>query len=166
MAFTLSKPCTDEQRVQFLDTYLTPTTCYRFYEDDNMICLLEANEIVDESGQIAIDLQYEEKLKQSRQKLFEQSFFNTSLGYIRRKVNMLNGETKDFISDILPILNMGLQLGTEMHIITYQQPDFNYDMTEQYLISLQQDKIVTAQFIQECAIQLSNDFSTQDIVIQ
>lgn len=95
------------------------------------------------------------KLKETQ---FSQEFFLTSLGYIRRKVSMATGETKDFLSDLLPIISMGIQSGQTVPIITYSLPDFSQDLTKEYLESLQTVKNVTAQFVQECFLQLSNDF--------
>ena len=95
------------------------------------------------------------KLKETQ---FNQEFFLTSLGYIRRKVSMATGETKDFLSDLLPVISMGVQSGQTVPIITYSLPDFSKELTKEYLESLQTVKNVTAQFVQECFLQLSNDF--------
>ncbi len=95
------------------------------------------------------------KLKETQ---FDKEFFLTSLGYIRRKVSMSTGETKDFLSDLLPVISMGIQTGQTVPIITYSLPDFTQELTTEYLESLQTVKNVTAQFVQECFLQLSNDF--------
>ena len=95
---------------------------------------------------------------QVKQTQFNQEFFLTSLGYIRRKVSMSTGETKDFLSDLLPVISMGIQSGQTVPIITYSLPDFTQELTTEYLESLQSVKNVTAQFVQECFLQLSNDF--------
>ena len=95
---------------------------------------------------------------QAKQEEFNKEFFLTSLGYIRRKVSMSTGETKDFLSDLLPVISMGVQSGQTVPIITYSLPDFNQELTTEYLESLQTVKNVTAQFVQECFLQLSNDF--------
>ena len=95
---------------------------------------------------------------EEKQTRFNKEFFNTSLGYIRRKVNMSTGETKDFLSDLLPVISMGVQSGQTVPIITYNLPDFSKELTTEYLESLQTVKNVTAQFVQECFLQLSNDF--------
>ena len=107
---------------------------------------------------IIVNPNYEEEKAQERQALFEQEFFLTSLGYIRRNVNMANGSTKDFICDIVPALQAGLTQGIATPIITYNQPDFTQDITTEYLVTLQEVKPVTAEFLKECMIQLSNDF--------
>lgn len=101
---------------------------------------------------------YEQEQAQKREAKFNKEFFNTSLGYIRRKVSMATEETKDFLSDLLPTISMGVQLGQEVPIITYKQPDFTKEFTLEYMESLQETKNVTTQFIQECALQVSKDF--------
>ena len=72
---------------------------------------------------------------------FARCFFNTSLGYIRRKAYVKEtGEYKDFLADMLA----GMKVGQK--IITYSQelePSFQF---------------VTAEFIQECENQYNNDF--------
>lgn len=100
----------------------------------------------------------EEKQAQEREEQFNKDFFNTSLGYVRRKVSMATGETKDFLSDLLPTISMGVTFGQEVPIITYKQPDFTQECTLEYMESLQEVKNVTTQFIQECALQVSKDF--------
>lgn len=100
-----------------------------------------------------------EELVKSREDAFNKQFFNTSLGYIRRKVTMANGATKDFLSDLLPAIDMGVNSGKTIPIITYNQPDFNQDLTKEYMLTLQNRVDATAQFVQECFMQLSNDFT-------
>lgn len=71
---------------------------------------------------------------------FNRQFFNTSLGYVRRNVTMKNGAIKDFLSDILPLLRVGVQ------ILTYTK-------------ELEQNKVlVTAEFLEECSQQVLKDF--------
>lgn len=103
------------------------------------------------------------KLKETQ---FNKEFFLTSLGYIRRKVSMATGETKDFLSDLLPVISMGVQSGQTVPIITYSLPDFSKELTTEYLESLQTVKNVTAQFVQECFLQLSNDFVPMSQLIE
>lgn len=83
----------------------------------------------------------EEEQEQKRQEQFAKDFFNTSLGYVRRKVNMKNGSIKDFLSDILPLLQV------DVPIITY-----NLDGTQNVGV------LVTEQFISECKQQVLADF--------
>ena len=91
-----------------------------------------------------------------REEQFNKDFFNTSLGYIRRKVSMATGETKDFLSDLLPTISMGIQMGQPVQIIAYDKPDFTQEITNWTV--LQNVQTVTAEFVQECFLQLSNDF--------
>ena len=95
-------------------------------------------------------------MKHDREEAFNKEFFNTSRGYIRRSVTMQDGSHKDFLSDLLPVISMGIQSGQPVTIITYNTPDFSKDITDwkQY----QNRVAVTPQFIQECFTQLSNDF--------
>lgn len=103
----------------------------------------------------------EEEVIELRKEQFNKDFFPTSLGYIRRKVSMATGETKDFLSDLLPTISMGIQIGNPVQIITYDKPDFAQEVTD--WTSLQSVKTVTAEFIKECFIQLSNDFKPVNI---
>ena len=97
----------------------------------------------------------EEQAKE-REEQFNKDFFNTSLGYVRRKVTMATGETKDFLSDLLPTISIGVQMGQPVTIITYNKPDFTQEITDWTVF--QNEKTVTAEFVQECFMQLSNDF--------
>lgn len=90
----------------------------------------------------------EEEQAQARELAFNESFFNTSLGYIRRKVTMKDGSTKDFLTDILPLLQV------DVPIISYDKPNFTVDeMPKQNT-----DKLVTEEFINECKQQVLKDF--------
>lgn len=109
-------------------------------------------EVIDNSDE------YKQEQIKFKQEEFNKEFFLTSLGYIRRKVSMSTGETKDFLSDLLPVISMGIQSGQTVPIITYSLPDFTQELTKEYLESLQTVKNVTEQFVQECFLQLSNDF--------
>lgn len=73
---------------------------------------------------------------------FDRCFFNTSLGYVRRKPFIKGtGEYKDFLSDI----SAGLVVGQP--IITYTKD------LEQNVV------LVTEQFKQECLAQYNKDFN-------
>lgn len=90
----------------------------------------------------------EEDQAQAREDEFNEEFFNTSLGYIRRKVTMKDGSIKDFLTDILPLLQVGIP------IISYDKPDFTTtDLPIQNI-----NKIVTEDFINECKQQVLKDF--------
>lgn len=78
--------------------------------------------------------------RQKEENEFNKQFFNTSLGYVRRKFTNKTGEVKDFLSDALPLLQAGVQ------VLTYTR-------------ELQQNKVtVTEQFINECKQQVLIDF--------
>lgn len=91
-----------------------------------------------------------------REEQFNKDFFNTCLGYIRRSVNMADGSKKDFLSDLLPVIAIGINNGNKINVIAYKKPNFKTEVEnwEEY----QEEKQVTAQFINECFTQLSNDF--------
>lgn len=106
--------------------------------------------------EIILNPNYEQEQINKRRAEFLKEFFLTSLGYIRRSVTMADGSKKDFLSDLLPVISMGVQGGQNVKIIAYNMPDFTSDITDwtQY----QHYETVTLQFIQECFLQLSNDF--------
>jgi len=100
--------------------------------------------------------EYKEYQKQERIAEFNKEFFNTSLGYIRRSVNMKDGSHKDFLSDLLPTITMAVNMGQEVKVIAYNQPDFSHEVID--WTEYQHNETVTAQFIQECLLQQSADF--------
>lgn len=106
---------------------------------------------------LVINPNYEQEEAERREADFNKAFFNTSLGYIRRAVTMADGSKKDFLSDLLPVISMGVQAGTAVNILTYDKPPFDEDVTD--WTEYQHQKVVTAQFIQECFMQLSEDFA-------
>ncbi len=116
------------------------------------------NKYVLQDGILVINLSYEQEQVEARKKQFNNEFFQTSLGWIRRKVNMKDGSTKDFLADLLLPIKAGLELGQKVVIITYKTPDFTIDYDEEYVISLQERKETTAEFIQECLMQTVADF--------
>ena len=99
------------------------------------------NKVIVQNGVLVINPNYEQEEQEKQQEQFQRDFFNTSLGYVRRKVHMLTGEVKDFLTDIVPRLKEGVK------IITY-----NIDGTQNLNVE------VTQQFINECDNQLLIDF--------
>ena len=99
----------------------------------------------------------EEEIEEKREAEFNKSFFQTSLGYVRRSVTMADGSHKDFLSDLLPVISMGVQAGTLVNILTYDKPPFDIDVTD--WTEYQHQVVVTPQFIQECFAQLAADFA-------
>ncbi len=108
--------------------------------------------------QIVINPELDNILAQRRKEKFEKEFFHTSLGWIRRKVNMQNGSVKDFLSDILLSIKAGYELGRDIELITYKTPDYTKELTAEYVQSLQEVKFATNEFIEECLIQTVKDF--------
>lgn len=99
---------------------------------------------------------WEEEQAKKREAEFNAEFFQTSLGYIRRSVNMANGTKKDFLSDLLPAISMSVQTNQAVNLIAYDKPPFDHDIEDWK--PYQHIEVATPQFIQECFMQLSNDF--------
>lgn len=116
------------------------------------------NKYILQDDVLVINPNYEQEQAEARKKQFNNEFFKTSLGWIRRKVNMKDGSTKDFLADLLLPIKAGLELGQKVVIITYKTPDFTINYDEEYIISLQEKKEATAEFIQECLMQTVADF--------
>lgn len=111
------------------------------------------------AGEIVEDENFFENFKKENQERFEKDFFKTSLGNVRRKVSMKTGETKDFLSDLLPVIQAGVQAGNVVNILTYDQPDFTKEIKDEYMLTLQKQVVVDAAFIGECFNQLAQDFA-------
>ena len=114
-----------------------------------------------ENSQINLVSNIEEIITQKRKKQFEKEFFNTDLGWIRRKVTMKDGSIKDFLADLLLSIKAGIELGQNVEIITYKTPDFTKEFSLEYLESLQEIKSATPDFITECLLQTVQDFGLQ-----
>lgn len=125
---------------------------YNNFQADPDRYKVEDNHLVD-----IIDTEEYKRIKaDEREASFNKSFFSTSLGYVRRAVTMTNGTTKDFLSDLLPVISMGVKSGSQVKILTYDKPPFDHDVED--WTEYQHQVMVTPQFIQECFMQLSNDF--------
>ena len=101
---------------------------------------------------------YQEIIMRKRKEEFEKEFFNTSLGWIRRKVSMKDGSTKDFLADLLLPIKAGMEIGQDVKIITYNTPDYSVEPDSAYMKSLQVVKSATPEFIRECLFQTVQDF--------
>lgn len=97
---------------------------------------------------------YEQIKAEKREAEFNANFFPTSLGYIRRQVTMQNGVTKDFITDLIPLM-MDIP---GVPVIVYGKPDFTKEVTEETLLGLQQFVKSTPELIKECREQAIIDF--------
>lgn len=97
--------------------------------------------VANQSNFYVVDGQITEKTQQEIiEEVLAEQFFNTSLGNVRRKVTMKDGSTRDFLSDILPLLQVGVP------ILVYT------NQLEQLRV------LVTEQFINECKQQMLQDF--------
>lgn len=97
-------------------------------------------EDIDETTDKVLSIHKEWIVKDKPKEQFLKDFFNTSLGYVRRKVSMQTGDTKDFLTDILPLLQV------DIPILIYTEDG------EQHKV------MVTEDFINECKQQLLKDF--------
>lgn len=156
MAYKLEKPFTDIERADFVVKY-NHTQGLNIEETDNALYALLENECM-KNGVPVINENYATELAAKRKELFEQEFFETSLGWIRRKVNMKDGSKKDFLSDLLLQIKAGLEMGKQVSIVTYLKPDFTQEINDEYMQTLQVSKSATKEFIQECLNQTVSDF--------
>lgn len=97
----------------------------------------------------------EDKYKE-REEYFYHSFFSTSLGWIRRGVTLKTNTKVDFLTDLLPTIAMGANMGQKVKVIAYNKPPFDKDVED--WTKYQHVEEVTPQFIQECFNQLQEDF--------
>ena len=111
-----------------------------------------------ENGELLKVPNPQEVIYQKNKADFEKEFFQTSLGWIRRKVRMKDGSVRDFLADLLLPIKAGMELGNEVRIITYNEPDFYLKPDDEYMKSLQEIKIANYEFIQECLLQTVQDF--------
>lgn len=116
-----------------------------------------------ENNKIVLNPEYATKKEEQRRNEFNEQFFQTSLGYIRRKVTMANGEIKHFLTDLLPSISLGISLHQPVSVICYTEPNFNKDVEDwkQY----QEVKQATPEFVQECLLQLNKDFIGEEVNI-
>ena len=138
---------------------------YKYADDCLLTELCNMNEYSEnkeiytiEDGELAKIPNPEEVIYQKNKTEFEKKFFQTSLGWIRRKVRTKDGSVKDFLADLLLPIKAGMELGNEVKIITYNEPDFNIKCDEEYLETLRSVSNATPEFIQECLLQTVQDF--------
>ncbi len=161
MSYKLQNPYTNNQRADFIVEY-NHNKGMQIEEVAGDLYALEPDEIV-QDGSVIKNSNYESEMALSREQGFKRDFFKTSLGWIRRKVNMKDGTTKDFLSDLLLPIKAGLELGQVVEIITYNEPDFTNEYTSDYIVSLQERKNATPGFIQECLMQTVADFNGSEV---
>lgn len=127
---TLDKPYTDIQRMDFI------------VEQNHK----NGYEIEETATQLVAKGYTAEEIAEQQAEEQQKEFFNTSLGLVRRNVTMQNGETRDFLFDIKPTLQVGVP------IITY-----NTDGTQNIGV------LVTEEFLNECDRQIYKDFYGVDL---
>ena len=157
MSYKLVKPFEEIEKNDFIVEH-NHNKGLKIVETDKYLFALESNEIIINDIP-SINPNYELEQKNKRKKEFEKSFFFTSLGWIKRKVNMKDGTQKDFLTDLLTSIKIGLELGNNIEIITYKTPNFDSDLTETEIISLQEKKFATQEFVAECLERLVLDFT-------
>ena len=157
MSYKLEKPCTEGARLDFIVEY-NHAKGLKIEETAKAIYALEENEIL-QNGEPIVDTNHAAKLAQERENVFKSEFFQTSLGWIRRKVRMKDNSQKDFLSDLLLQIKAGLELGQTVELITYKEPDFTKELDEAYMMSLQEKKLATNDFVKECLMRTVSDFT-------
>ena len=90
-----------------------------------------------------------------REENFKKQFFETSLGWVRKKATMKDGSIDNFLTDDLPLLEMGLRNGFVAKVIVYSTPDFTIDFD---ILDYQSYVEVTPQFIGECLQETQQEF--------
>ncbi len=106
------------------------------------------NEIVEKTE----EEKKQEEIK-AKEEQFNELFFHTCLGYVKRVVTFKNGQTANFLTDIVPLLEI------DTPIITYNKPDFE----SEEIPSQNRDVKVTEAFLIECKMQLLTDFWGSEI---
>lgn len=114
---------------------------------DEFISAPEKYKVV--NGKIIYNSNWQAEKIQAKEDAFNNAFFETSLGFIRREVSMKNGTTKTFLTDMLPQLIVGFP------ILAYSKPDFTKDID---IVDYQKQVEVTEEFLVECRNQLIIDF--------
>ena len=157
MSYKLIKPYTEKQRADFVVNY-NHKLGLNIEETPDALFALEKNEILLDNEPI-INPNYDKEEILKKEQAFKKDFFETSLGWIKRKVTMKDGSIKDFLSDLLLPIKAGLDLGRQVEILTYKFPDFSVDFNNQ---DLQEIKYATTEFVYECLEQTVNDFGLRE----
>lgn len=122
---------------------------YNMFEEDKDLIYWDSL-----NKQIIKNPKYNDIKAQQREEEFNRNFFPTSLGYIKRQVTMKNGVTKDFITDLIPLM-MDIP---GVPVIVYGKPDFTQEVTDKTLLGLQKFVKSTPELIKECRAQAIIDF--------
>lgn len=127
---------------ELVQKYYVSDELYNMWKEDN-------RKVIYKDGEIMENPNYEEEKRQEYEQMWTMDFFQTSLGWVRRKVMVqATGETRDFLYDMKPNLSIGDP------IITYDKPDF----TTSFEPIQHRDRVVTEQFLAECRAQIALDF--------
>ena len=98
--------------------------------------------------------------EQQRRDYWYINFFQTSLGWVRKKATMKDGSVDNFLTDDLPLLAIAFEKGAEAKVIVYATPDFTQEID---ILALQSYVDVTPQFIMECLLEKQNEFRSLTI---
>ena len=130
----------------------TDITDIEISEENYTLYKKDSDYLIYNNGEVVVNPNYQEIKIAQRKADFERRFFQTHLGYVRREVKMKNGAVKDFLTDLLSSLQIGLP------VLVYELPDFNQEVTEEDIVATQQMETVDTQFIEECKNQFAIDF--------
>lgn len=141
---------------QGIKSYSVEEQIYYNYLADESRYMVQNNKIIE-------DPDYAERIKNIRKTGFEEQFFETSLGWIRRNPTLADGSRDNFLNNNLPLFAIALIAGQPVVLpIAYKLPDFTKQLTEEYMKSLQiENQPITQQFIMECMQVKMNDFKGQ-----
>lgn len=124
-------------------------------DNDKALVIVDGLELV-------LNPDYEAEQQQKRLDDFNANFFETSIGFVRRKVYIKGtDETGDFLKDFLAQLLIAFGvLGQDIQAIIYDKPPMTEDVKDwkQYEKSIVWTKAVQQQFLTECSAQSRIDF--------
>lgn len=138
-----------EETVERVITTYTEETRIREVEEEYIEAYYEADPEPEDPEEVA------RREEAQRRAYWAREFFQTSLGWVRKRATMKNGEVDNFLTDDLPLLAIGLGQGAQAKVIVYATPDFTQDID---ILALQSYVDVTPQFIGECLLEKQNEF--------
>ena len=138
-----------EEVVEKVVTTYTEETRTREVEEEYIEAYYEADPDPEDPEEVA------RREEAARRAYWAREFFQTSLGWVRKKATMKDGSVDNFLTDDLPLLALGLQSGEEAKVLVYATPDFTQDID---ILTLQSYVPVTPQFIGECLRKKQNEF--------
>ena len=145
MAYILKQPFSEIERADFIVNH-NHNRGLNIIETTDAIYALLPNEEFNGSEVVITNHQPYDM----RKKWFKKNFFETSIGWIKRKAKINDGIEKDFFFDILPLIKLSFDLGIETTIVCYQTPNFSNEICNKYLKTLEKREVVTIDFIKEC----------------